>query len=131
MEPIWKLNPLRPASRNGSKITVYSGDRIFSQPMPDIIEQPGSFYFPLLGALITAGGRSLLAMIERAVRDVGGTYLCCDTDSLTIVASKTGGPVQMPDGAEPINAVTWAQVDQIRNRFDLLHHTIAESCRIS
>ncbi len=115
-----ELNPLRPASRNGSKISVYSGDRIFSQPTPEIIEQPGSFYFPLLGALITAGGRLLLAMIERAVRDVGGTYLCCDTDSLTIVASKTGGPVQMPDGAEPINAVTWAQVDQIRNRFDSL-----------
>ena len=115
-----ELNPLKPAARNGSKITVYSGDREFSQPAPDIIEQPGSFYFPVLGALITAGGRLLLAMIERAVRDVGGTYLCCDTDALIIVASKTGGPVQMPDGAEPINAVTWAQVDQIRNRFDSL-----------
>jgi hypothetical protein len=115
-----ELNPLKTSPRNGSKITVYSGDREFSLPMPDVIEQPGSFYFPLLGALITAGGRLLLAMIERAVRDAGGTYLCCDTDSLTIVASKTGGPVQMPDGAEPINAITWAQVDQIRNRFDSL-----------
>jgi hypothetical protein len=26
----------------------------------------------------------------------------------------------MPDGAEPINALTWAQVDQIRGRFDSL-----------
>jgi len=26
----------------------------------------------------------------------------------------------MPDGAEPINAITWAQVDQIRDRFDSL-----------
>jgi len=31
------------------------------------------------------GGRLLLAMIERCVRDAGGTYMCCDTDALIIV----------------------------------------------
>jgi hypothetical protein len=37
-------------------ITIYSGDFVKEQLAPDTIEQPGSFYFPLLGALITSGG---------------------------------------------------------------------------
>jgi len=59
-------------------------------------------------------------MIERCVRDAGGTYLCCDTDALTIVASKTGGVIQMPDGASPIKALSWDEVDGIARRFDSL-----------
>ena len=115
-----ELNPVRIDPSDRPQITVYSGDHIFEQPAPDTIEQPGSFYFPLLGALITSGGRLLLAMIELCVRDLGGTYLCCDTDSLIIVASKTGGDVQMPEGAPPIKALSWKEVDQITSRFDSL-----------
>lgn len=115
-----ELNPVKIDPSNRPKITVYSGDHIFSQPAPDTIEQPGSWYFPLLGALITAGGRLLLAMIERCVRDAGGTYLCCDTDALIIVASKAGGTVQMSDGAAPVKALSWTDVDQIRSGFDSL-----------
>ncbi len=59
-------------------------------------------------------------MIERCVRDAGGTYLCCDTDALIIVASKNGGPVQMPDGGLPDKALSWSEVDQITIRFDSL-----------
>ncbi|HEV2304199.1 MAG TPA: hypothetical protein VGR93_01650 [Candidatus Acidoferrales bacterium] len=115
-----ELNPVKVDASNRPKITVYSGEHIFEQSAPDTIEQPGSFYFPLLGALITSGGRLLLAMIERCVRDAGGTYLCCDTDALTIVASKQGGMVQMPDGAPPIKALSWKAVEQITERFDSL-----------
>ena len=115
-----ELNPVKTDPGNRPKITVYSGDQVFEQTAPDTIEQPGSFYFPLLGALITSGGRLLLAMIERCVRDAGGTYLCCDTDALIIVASKAGGAVEMPDGAPAIKALSWSEVDQIRTRFDSL-----------
>lgn len=115
-----ELNPVRVDPGSRPRIAVYSGEHVFEQCAPDTIEQPGSFYFPLLGALITSGGRLLLAMIERCVRDAGGTYLCCDTDALTIVASKEGGPVQMPDGASPINALSWPQVEGIMRRFDSL-----------
>jgi hypothetical protein len=115
-----ELNPVKVDPRKRPTITVYSGERVFERPAPDTIEQPGSFYFPLLGALITAGGRLLLAMIERCVRDAGGTYLCCDTDALTIVASKTGGSVEMPDGALPPKALSWSEVETILNRFDSL-----------
>jgi hypothetical protein len=115
-----ELNPVKIDPSSRPKITVHSGEHIFEQPAPDTIEQPGSFYFPLLGGLITSGGRLLLAMIERCVRDAGGTYLCCDTDALTIVASKTGGAVQMPDGAPPIKALSWKEVERITSRFDSL-----------
>jgi len=115
-----ELNPVKIDPSKRPKITVYSGAHIFEQPAPDTIEQPGSFYFPLLGALITSGGRLLLAMIERCVQDAGGRYLCCDTDALIIIASKAGGAVQMPDGAPPVKALSWSEVEQIRSRFDSL-----------
>jgi hypothetical protein len=115
-----ELNPVKIDPSSRPKITVYSGEHIFEQPAPDTIEQPGSFYFPLLGALITSGGRLLLAMIERCVRDAGGTYLSCDTDALIMVASKAGGLVHMPDGAPPVKALSWSEVEQIRSRFDSL-----------
>jgi hypothetical protein len=115
-----ELNPVKIDPRNRPTITVYSGEHVFEQPAPDTIEQSGSFYFPVLGGLITSGGRLLLAMIERCVRDAGGTYLCCDTDALIIVASKSGGAVQMPNGAPSIKALSWREVEQIRSRFDSL-----------
>jgi hypothetical protein len=115
-----ELNPVKIDPSNRPKISVHSGDHEFTQPAPETIEQPGSFYFPLLGASITSGGRLLLAMIERCVRDAGGTYLCCDTDALTIVASRTGGMVAMPNGGTPIKALSWREVEQIAHRFDSL-----------
>jgi hypothetical protein len=115
-----ELNPVKINVSNRPKITVYSGEHVFKQPAPNTIEQPGIFYFPLLGALITSGGRLLLAMIERCVRDAGGTYLCCDTDALIIVANKAGGPVQMPDGASSVKALSWREVEELRSRFDSL-----------
>ena len=114
-----ELNPVKVERENRPTITIYSGEFVKKQLAPDTIEQPGRFYFPLLGALITSGGRLLLAMIERCVRDAGGTYLCCDTDALTIVASKKGGPVQMPDGTSS-HSLSWREVDGIARRFDSL-----------
>jgi hypothetical protein len=115
-----ELNPEKIGPTSRTRIKIYSGEHTHEQFAPDTIEQPGSFYFPLLGALITAGGRLLLAMIERCVRDAGGTYLGCDTDALIIVARQEGGEVEMPDGASPIKALSWSEVDDISRRFDSL-----------
>lgn len=115
-----ELNPVNVERKKRPKITIYSGDFVKEQLAPETIEEPGKFYFPLLGALITSGGRLLLAMIERCVRDAGGTYLCCDTDALTIVASENGGTVQMPNGAPAIRALSWKEVESIAQRFDSL-----------
>src|SRR5713101_4337870 len=115
-----ELNPVKIDAKQRPRITVHSGEHVFDQVAPDTIEQPGRFYFPLLGALITAGGRLLLGMIERCVRDAGGTYMCCDTDALIIVASRLGGTVRMPDSSSPVKALSWRQVRQIADRFDSL-----------
>jgi len=109
------------------KIRVFSGEESFQPPPTDIIEKQGRWYFPPIAALITAGGRLLLAMLERCVRDAGGTYLFCDTDSLCIVASEDGGLVpcpggthRLPDGTEAVKGLSWIEVQTIANQFKVL-----------
>ena len=62
-----ELNPVKVDANNRPKITVYSGEHIFEQPAPDTIEQPGSFYFPLLGAFDYVG-RTPAASNDPALR---------------------------------------------------------------
>ncbi|GAA0411822.1 hypothetical protein [Streptomyces luteireticuli] len=88
-------------------------------------ERPGQWCFPPLAACITGAGRLLLAMLERCVTDAGGAWMLCDTDSMAIVADPTGslvacpgGPHRTADGQEAVRALTPAQVDAIRRRFD-------------
>src|SRR5262245_45186327 len=73
---------------------------------------------PPAAALITAGGRLMLAILERMVRDLGGTYLLTDTDSMFFIASEKGGFYPCPggqyrldDGTPAVKAITWRQVD--------------------
>lgn len=82
------------AQSQPTSVAVFSGDASFESPALSILERPGRWYFPPIAALITSGGRLLLAMLERCVRDAGGTYLFCDTDSLCIVASSRARSVE-------------------------------------
>jgi len=91
-------------------------------------EEPGVFCFPPLAAIITAAARLMLAMAERCVTDAGGAYAFCDTDSMAIVASETGGLVpcdgglhRLPDGRKAIRALSWREVDEIVVRFAALN----------
>jgi uncharacterized protein (DUF2384 family) len=59
-------------------------------------------------------------MLEATVRKAGGTYLFCDTDSLCIVSSKNGGPLEIP-GAKGERVLTWDEVDAIVKRFESLN----------
>jgi hypothetical protein len=52
---------------------------------------PGAYCFPPLAALIAGAARLMLALPERSATDLGGTYAMCDTDSMAIVATETGG----------------------------------------
>jgi hypothetical protein len=61
-------------------------------------EIPGEFCSPLLASLITGGGRLMLALLEKCVTDLGGTYAMEDTDSMAIVANEHGGLVECPGG---------------------------------
>lgn len=106
------------ATRNKPvKTKVYCGDKL-SQPEDRYIEKLGPWYFPPLASLITAGGRLLLAMLERSVRNLRGSYLFCDTDSMCIVGSDKNELVPCPGGAFTLNggeAVRTLSLDQIKS----------------
>jgi len=121
-----ELNPERAGSdpKTGAparaKLRVFSGERQF-ETTSTVVERPGDWYCPVFASLITAGGRLILAMIERAVQDAGGTYLLCDTDSMAIVASETGGPYQLQNDSGRVHALSWEEVREIVTRFERLN----------
>src|SRR5262249_12637719 len=49
----------------------------------NVVETPGPYYAGALGTFIPAGGRLLLALCERLLRDRGLSYVFMDTDSIT------------------------------------------------
>jgi hypothetical protein len=100
-------------------LEVFSGDKNFADSS-DVVEKAGKWFFPPLASLITSAGRLLLAMTEACVTEKKGTYLFCDTDSLAIVSSKDGGPLNFP-GSEGLRVLTWAEVKRIANRFSALN----------
>lgn len=108
-------------------IRVWKGHQSFPTTT-DVIERRGAWFCPWLGSLTTAGGRLLLALLEREVTDAGGSYLLCDTDSMAIVASREGGLVpcrggahRMPDGREAVKALSWNDVRTIVAQFSQLN----------
>jgi hypothetical protein len=111
---------LNPNESTTTKLKVFSGEASF-ETMSDVVEEPGKWFAPHIASLITSGGRLLLAMLEKSIANAGGTYLFCDTDSAAIVSSESGGPVAMPDGAEPIRSLSWTEVQRIVDRFESLN----------
>ncbi|GEM_PF-183446 len=119
-------NPERLGAGERAAVAVY-GTHAFSTRVVHP-EKPGEWCFPPLGALITGAARLMLALLEALVTESGGSYAFCDTDSMAIVASEhgglipcEGGPEQMPDGTPAIRALSWEQVDAIRQRFAALN----------
>jgi hypothetical protein len=91
-------------------------------------EEPGAYCFPPIAACITGAARLLLALLERSVTDLGGTYAMGDTDSMAIVATRAGGLVPCPggphrlaDGQEAVCSLSWAQVQAVQLRLDALN----------
>ena len=64
-------------------------------------EDPGEYAFPPMAGAITGGARLMLALLERAVTDKGGTYAFCDTDSMAIVATHGRRPRRLPRRRRP------------------------------
>jgi len=122
-----ELNKYEYGKNSSKRLNVFSGEDKFEQPT-FVVERPGKFQFAPAAALITAGGRLMLAILERMVRDLKGTYLLTDTDSMHFVAFKNGGLVPCPggshrmaDGRSAIKAITWKQVDGICARLNRLN----------
>lgn len=118
----------RQESENNVEVTCHGID---SEPFtcsvahPDV---PGEYCFPPLASLITGAARLMLALLERQITNLGGTYAMEDTDSMAIVATKNGGMIPCPggpystsDGQEAIKALTWQQVEDIAERFAKLN----------
>jgi len=96
-------------------VGVFSGEKKFPDSS-DVIEKPGTWFFPPLASLVTSAGRLLVAMTEACVQEKEGTYLFCDTDSLAIVSSKNGGSLNIP-GSEGVRILRWTEVQEVVNRF--------------
>lgn len=122
-----ELNANREPKDTPATVTVY-GRRDTFRCSTTAPEDPGPFCFPPLAAMTTAGARLMLALLERAVTDLGGTFAFCDTDSMAIIATEQGGlvacpggPHRVPDGCDAIRALSWKQVRELSRRFDALH----------
>ena len=104
---------------------------IDAEPYPCRVAHPdkiGEYCFPPLASLITGAARLMLALLEHSVCQVGGTYAMEDTDSMAIVATEhgeripcPGGRNRMKDGREAVKALSWKQVEQIRDKFSDLN----------
>jgi hypothetical protein len=107
----------------GTPLTVYGPDPEPSEWRVPAPEDPGPYCFPPVAAAITAAARLMLALLERLVRDAGGHYAFCDTDSMAIVATRRGSAVPCPttDGTNRIRALSFPQVDEIRARFHAIN----------
>ena len=49
------------------------------------LEQPGRYFHPLLGVLITGAARLMLGIAEKRTEELGLDWAFCDTDSLAII----------------------------------------------
>jgi hypothetical protein len=122
-----EINRLQTGKNDPKLIGIFSGDASITE-RTCMVEPPGPWLFPPASALITAGGKLLLTLLEKMVSDAGGTFLMCDTDSMAVVSSErgglipcNGGPHKLPDGSDAINALPWAKTREIVGRFKTLN----------
>ncbi|MGB3306362.1 MAG: hypothetical protein WBA63_09285 [Thermomicrobiales bacterium] len=122
-----EMNRQEVGSGKQERVTVHGLDAEPFETMVSGPEEPGAFCFPPLAAFIAGAARLMLALLERCVTDLGGTYAMCDTDSMAIIATERGGLVPCPGGPKTyrrkpaIRALSWAQVEAIRQRFARLN----------
>jgi hypothetical protein len=76
----------------------------------------------VLGTLVAAGGRLLLAAAIQAVRERGGAHVFCDTDSLFVAASRSGGHLECPGApGGVVRLLSFQEVEEIRALFEPLN----------
>ena len=135
-----ELNKYEYGKNSAKQLDVFSGEYQFEQPT-FVVEREGRWQFAPAAALITSGGRLVLAILERIVKDLGGTYLLTDTDSMFFVASQNGGHIPCPggthtlrNGTPAIKAISWKQVDEICSKLNRLNpydkNVVAEILKI-
>lgn len=117
-----EINPEAIPLRRAVKLEVHAGEDSY---VPDkrfqVKENQGHWYAPYLASLITSGGRLLLALLEKLVRNAGGTHAWADTDALAIVSFENGGKVRQIPGFQHIRALSWREVQEIVDQFASLN----------
>ncbi len=111
-----ELNPDEDAS---AECEVWTGAQTPFTTFVERPERPGQFTFPPLATLIPGAARLMLMLLELEVTERGGSYAFCDTDSLAPVATESGGLIE--SGGERSYALSYAEVEEIRRRFDRLN----------
>lgn len=112
-----ELNPETLPRTKAARVRVYSGEKPYTTNKRTVVERPGKWYAPYLGALITSGGRLLLGMLERCIEGWGGTYAWADTDALGVLSNAEGGNLRHVPGCETRRILPRSQVQQIIDRF--------------
>ena len=69
------------------KLNVFGPSGDYFQVRSKAIEEPGRFFNPLLGILITGAARLMLGIAEKLTVDFGLDWAFCDTDSLAELRS--------------------------------------------
>jgi len=92
-----ELNKHEYGKNRKKDLEIFSGDFTKTEKT-GTVERPGRFQFPPAAALITAGGRLMLAVLEKLVNEKQGSYLLTDTDSMLFVASEYGNLLPCPGG---------------------------------
>ena len=122
-----ELNKHEYGKNRKKDLEIFSGEFKWEEKTA-IVERPGRFQFPPAAALITGGGRLILAILEKMVENKRGNYLLTDTDSMLFVASEKGGLIpclggkyKMPDGAAAIKTLSWQQIDEICRKLNRLN----------
>ena len=84
-------------------------------------EHPGILFYPPIAALITAGGRLLLAMLQHEVESLGASYALMDTDSLFCTYKQGGGQIEISGSDTPVRLLDDVELNDIINGFDSLN----------
>ncbi|MGI8403836.1 MAG: hypothetical protein ACR2OE_03550, partial [Thermomicrobiales bacterium] len=65
-------------------VTCFGGDGDAFDARTPNVEEPGRYFHPVLGTLITGAARLMLALAERLATDAGLSWVFCDTDSMAL-----------------------------------------------
>lgn len=110
-------------------VIVYNGSTTPFASKANAPERPGTYCFPPIAACITGAARLMLALLEQAITERGGTWVFCDTDSMAIASTQQGdeliacpgGPTLLPDGTPAIRTLSHDTVRAITLHFDCLN----------
>ena len=94
--------------------TVHTGQGSF-MAKPGKMEQPGSYFHPLLATLTTGAARLMMAMTERLVYDERLDWAFCDTDGIAI-AMRNGDDALDFEGRHRKNPQAFRRLKSLRRK---------------